>query len=203
MAGVVGVLIAVLSMAEGFRATMANTGAPDTAIVLRAGLGRRDDEHPHARGRDGDRGRPADRARCTRQGRLASAELFVIVDLMKASTGTNANAPLRGVEPAAFKVRKSKMLVEGRRFEPGRNEIVVGRAAAAEYSGPGVGVEAEARPERLGGRRHLRRGRHRAGLRAVVRRGTSSRRSTAAATAARRSTRSSRRPKRSPRSRTA
>src|SRR5512139_2990401 len=37
MAGVVGVLIAVLSMAEGFRATMANTGQPDTVIVMRAG----------------------------------------------------------------------------------------------------------------------------------------------------------------------
>jgi putative ABC transport system permease protein len=68
------------------------------------------------------------------EGRLVSAELFVIVDLVKASTLTTANAPLRGVEPVAFKVRNVR-LTQGRLFQPGRNEIVVGRAAAAEYAG--------------------------------------------------------------------
>ena len=37
MAGVVAVLVSVLSIAEGIRATMASTGSPDTAIVLRTG----------------------------------------------------------------------------------------------------------------------------------------------------------------------
>ncbi|MBE3071756.1 MAG: ABC transporter permease, partial [Acidobacteria bacterium] len=36
-AGVVAVFVAVLSMAEGFRATMADTGAPDTVVVMRSG----------------------------------------------------------------------------------------------------------------------------------------------------------------------
>jgi putative ABC transport system permease protein len=72
------------------------------------------------------------------EGPLASPELFVIVDLVKASTGTSANAPLRGVSPRAFKVRNVRM-AEGRQFVPGRNEIVVGRAAAAEYRNVSVG----------------------------------------------------------------
>jgi len=37
VAGVVAVLVAVLSIAEGFRRTLARTGAPDNALVLRAG----------------------------------------------------------------------------------------------------------------------------------------------------------------------
>jgi len=37
IAGVVAVFVAVLSMAEGFRKTMATTGTPDSAIVMRSG----------------------------------------------------------------------------------------------------------------------------------------------------------------------
>ncbi len=37
IAGVVAVMIGVLSIAQGFRHAMTATGAPDTAIVLRAG----------------------------------------------------------------------------------------------------------------------------------------------------------------------
>ncbi len=38
-------------------------------------------------------------------GPIASAELFVVVDVPKRATGTDANVPLRGVEPPAFAVR--------------------------------------------------------------------------------------------------
>jgi putative ABC transport system permease protein len=136
MAGVVGVLIAVLSMAEGFRATMADTGEPDTVIVMRAGS---DAEMTSVMMReDVTLIEDAPQIARTARGRAASAELFVIVDLMKRSTGTNAQAPLRGVSPAGFDVRRLKM-VAGRPFVPGRNEIVVGRSAAAEYSNLAVG----------------------------------------------------------------
>ena len=37
VAGVVAVMVAVLSIAEGFRETLRSTGSPDTAMVLRAG----------------------------------------------------------------------------------------------------------------------------------------------------------------------
>lgn len=138
MAGVVGVFVAVLSMAEGFRATMANTGSPDTAIVMRSGS---DSEMTSVMLRDditvaGD----APEIARTAAGPLVSAELFVIVDLVKASTGTVANAPLRGISPRAFEIRDVRM-VEGRQFVPGRNEIVVGSAAANEYRGLRVGSQ--------------------------------------------------------------
>jgi hypothetical protein len=70
---------------------------------------------------------------------VASAELYVVVDVPKRSTGTDANVPLRGVEPAAFEVRPKVRIVEGAAFRPGRNEVIVGRAAAREFAGLDVG----------------------------------------------------------------
>jgi putative ABC transport system permease protein len=72
-------------------------------------------------------------------GPVASAELFVVVDVPKRSTGTDANVPLRGVEPAAFAVRKDLKIIEGGRFQEGRNEVIAGKAAAREFAGLEVG----------------------------------------------------------------
>ena len=139
MAGVVGVLVSVLSIAEGIRTTMSSTGSPDSAIVLRTGSDAEMTSILMREDVDAIKDAPGI-ARRAGVGALASAELFVVVDLVKASTGTTANAPLRGVEPAAFAVREFKM-IKGRRFEPGRNEVVVGRAASAEYRGLDVGAD--------------------------------------------------------------
>lgn len=139
MAGVVAVLVSVLSIAEGIRATMANTGSPDTAIVMRTGS----DSEMTSILLNEDIVVVKDApevARAAGVGPLASAELFVGVDLVKASTGTTANASLRGVEPAAFRIRNFKM-VAGRPFETGRNEIIVGSAAASEFRGLAVGSQ--------------------------------------------------------------
>jgi putative ABC transport system permease protein len=70
-----------------------------------------------------------------KDGALASSELFVIIDLPKRSTGTDANVPLRGIDPRAFDVRGNIQIVKGRRPEPGRNEIIVGSGAAREFAG--------------------------------------------------------------------
>jgi len=133
IAGVVAVLVGVLAIAEGFRKVMTISGAPDVAIVLRSGA---DTEMTSGLSRDEVRtiSDAPGIARST-QGPLTSAEVFVIIDLPKRSTGTPANVPLRGVDAAAFEVRGNIQMVQGRRFEPGRNEIVVGAGAAREFSG--------------------------------------------------------------------
>ena len=138
MAGVVAVLVSVLSIAEGIRTMMANTGSAESAIVMRSGS---DAEMTSIMTREDIQAvkDAPEIARATGIGPLASAELFVTVDLVKASTGTTGNAPLRGVEPAAFKVRDLK-IVKGRMLEPGRNEVMVGRAAASQYKGLDVGA---------------------------------------------------------------
>ncbi|MFA5265116.1 MAG: ABC transporter permease, partial [Opitutaceae bacterium] len=73
------------------------------------------------------------------EGALASAELFVIINLPKRSTGTDANVSLRGVGSSAFTVHTSVKIVEGRRFEPGRNEVIVGVGAARQFAGLDLG----------------------------------------------------------------
>ena len=137
VAGVVAVFVAVLSIAAGFRAVMTTTGSPDRAIVLRGGSNA---EMYSVLSRDEVRiivGAPG--IARGGDGVLASAELFVIVDLPKRSTGTVANVPLRGVQPSAFAVRSEVRIVKGRSFEPGKNEIVVGSGAAGQFAGLDMG----------------------------------------------------------------
>jgi len=72
-------------------------------------------------------------------GPLASAELFVMINLTNRSTQTDGNLAFRGVEKAALSVRGDVKIVEGRKFEPGRNEMIVGVGAARTFAGTEVG----------------------------------------------------------------
>ncbi|MBI5385336.1 MAG: ABC transporter permease [Verrucomicrobia bacterium] len=137
IAGVVAVLVGVLSIATGFRAAMTVQGPDDVAIVLRSGA---DNEMTSGLSRDEVRLiADAPGVARTADGPLASAELFVMINLPKRSTGTDANVPLRGVGQAALAVRGDIRIVEGRKFEPGRNEIIVGAGAARSFAGLEVG----------------------------------------------------------------
>jgi putative ABC transport system permease protein len=134
---VVIVFVAVLSIAEGFRKTLVTAGSDDTAIVMRAGS---DTELTSGLALEETR-IIADAPGVLRNaaGAVASAELLVLVDLNKKGMGTPANVPMRGVQPAAFGVRDEVKLVEGRMFESGRSEVIVGRAAAQQFEGIEVG----------------------------------------------------------------
>jgi putative ABC transport system permease protein len=137
VAGVVAVFVGVLSIAEGFRAAMSSTGAEDIAIVMRSGT---DSEMMSGIGRDdAEIIKQAPGVLRDSSGPVASAELFVIVDLPKRSTGTEANVPLRGVQPNAMAARNGVQLVSGRMFEPGRNEVIAGVSAVREFVGLEVG----------------------------------------------------------------
>jgi putative ABC transport system permease protein len=139
IAGVVGVLAGVLAIAEGFRGVMKASGTPDVAVVLRSGA---DSEMTSGLTREEVRTiADAPGIARTATGPLASAEMFVIIDLPKRSTGTGANVPLRGVETPSFDVRGTIEMKQGRRFEPGKNEIVVGAGAAREFAGLDLGNE--------------------------------------------------------------
>ena len=137
IAGVVGVLVGVLSMGAGFRKALIASGSPDAAIVLRSGA---DSEMVSGFLRESTRF-IADAPGVARsdEGPLASAELFVIINLPKRSTGTDANVPMRGVERAALKVRDKLKLQQGRMFEWGQNEVIVGVGAANGFAGLELG----------------------------------------------------------------
>ena len=138
-AGVVIVFVSVLSIATGFTAAMRGSGSPSRAIVMRSGA---DSEMTSGlSGPDVDQIKQAPGMRRAGQAALASAELFVVIDLPKKSTNTPANVPMRGIEPVTRQVRDEMSLVEGRMLEFGTNEIVVGRGAAGQFAGLTVGHE--------------------------------------------------------------
>jgi putative ABC transport system permease protein len=139
IAGVVIVLVSVLSIASGFTAAMQESGSPSRAIVMRSGA---DSEMTSGvAGPEADIIRQAPGMRREGQRPLASSELYVIIDLPKKSTGTAANVPMRGIGPDTLAVRDNASIVEGRMFEFGTNEVVVGRAASAQFAGLTTGSE--------------------------------------------------------------
>ncbi len=139
IAGVVLVLVGVLAIAAGFRRALTSSGSKDVALVLRSGA---DNEMNSGLTREDTR-LISDAPGLARgaAGPLTSAELFVIVDLPKRSTGTPANVPLRGVSASSFDVRGNVQLVQGRKFATGKNEIIVGSGAARAFGGLDLGRE--------------------------------------------------------------
>ena len=133
IAGTVGVFVAVLAMANGFRATLMASGSPRNAIVWRAGA---DTEMVSAVSLDQfhvieDAAGVARDAR----GPLVSGEVVVIAAFPLSRTGTVANVQVRGVSPRVLEVRDNVRIAAGRFFQPGLAELVVGRNAAKTYSG--------------------------------------------------------------------
>lgn len=135
---VVMVLLSFLAMAYGFQRTLKSAGAPDIAIVLRGGSQTEinsvitreqvrliEDGPGIARNAQG---KP-----------LVSAELYIVVDGIKRSTQTKANIPLRGIGAEGAAIRKDIKLIAGRMFNPGANEIVVGKSLLSQFQGFDLG----------------------------------------------------------------
>jgi putative ABC transport system permease protein len=138
IAGVVGVLVALLAMGAGLQATMQSGGRDDTAIVLRGGsstesssvLVRNDvDAIEQAPGiaRDAD-GKP-----------MASAELVVAASVRQKGSDEVGNAQLRGIDPEAWALRPDLKIVKGRKFKPGLRELDVGEGAQRQFADMHVG----------------------------------------------------------------
>lgn len=138
IAGVVVVFVSVLSIANGFEAAMKSSGSPSRALVLRSGADSELTSGLDATGVDTIKQAPGIR----RAGRnpLASAELYVIIDVpKKAAPDSAANVPMRGIEPVALAVRDEVSLIAGRMFRFGTNEVIVGRGARGQFLHTNVG----------------------------------------------------------------
>jgi len=137
---VVAVLLSFLSMVKGFQQTLEGTGSEDVAIVTRSGSR---SELNSSMGRDTVNiittapgiAKNADGAP------VYSAELYVIVDGIKRSSGTEANLPMRGISLDGFALRDQVSIVEGRVFVPGTNEIIVGAGVLREFDGFELGKQ--------------------------------------------------------------
>ena len=139
IAGVVLVLVAVLSVAEGFQSVLKDAGSPSRVVVMRSGS--TSEMTSGLLGSETDIIKQAPGIQHNGQTPIASAELYVIIDLPKKTTGTSANVPLRGIEPTVLAVRDQAKITEGRMLQFGTNEIVAGVGAARQFSGLNVGSE--------------------------------------------------------------
>ncbi|HEV1285902.1 MAG TPA: ABC transporter permease, partial [Bryobacteraceae bacterium] len=137
IAGTVGVFVAMLSLARGFRATLVASGSPGNALVMRAGSTSEmmggvtldsvkiiQDAPGIARASDGP---------------LVTEEVVGVIPFPMISTGTDANVQVRGVSPNVLRIRTFVKIAQGRMFNPGLNELVVGKNASTTYAGLTVG----------------------------------------------------------------
>jgi putative ABC transport system permease protein len=138
LAGVVAVFTALLAMAAGFQSTLEAAGRPDVALVLRGGS-----QAELNSGLTREQGTIIKQSPGVAQGAdglpLASAEVIVIAELMKAGETTGSNITVRGVEQAAFALRPKLRIVEGRAFTQGVRELIVGQGVARQFEGVGLG----------------------------------------------------------------
>ena len=136
IAGVVGVLVALLAMAEGYAETLRKSGSEDTAIVLRgasaaevASVLSREDITQIAQA--------PGVAKSAKGEPLVSAETVVAANLPVKGTRTDeeASVQVRGVGDEAFAVRPQVKIVAGRKFQPGLKELIVGQGSARQFEG--------------------------------------------------------------------
>ncbi|HIJ38305.1 MAG TPA: ABC transporter permease [Rhodospirillaceae bacterium] len=136
---VVSVLLAFLAMSAGFRHTIRGAGSPEIALIMRPGSEaeinsalakeqlRLIEEAP---GIAFEGGKP-----------LVSGELYLVVDGRKRQGHSKANLPLRGIGAEGLALRRGFHITQGRMFQPGLNEIVVGSGLLKEFEGFELGKQ--------------------------------------------------------------
>jgi putative ABC transport system permease protein len=139
IAGTVGVFVAMLALARGFKATLVSSGQPANVIVQRVGA---DTEMTSAITIDEVRiAEEMPQVARDASGPLVSPEVVVIAAVpMRDSPDGEANVLIRGVGPRVLKVRDQVRIVEGRFLTPGLAEVVVGRGARNAYQGLDLGA---------------------------------------------------------------
>jgi len=135
--GTVGVFVAMLALAKGFKATLVSSGSPRNAIIRRAGATSEMESAVSTDQMHVIEGMPG----VARNGSepLVSPETVVVAAFPLKATGTDANVQVRGVSPRVLEVRDQVKIVAGRFFRPGLDELVVGRNVARTYSGFDLG----------------------------------------------------------------
>lgn len=137
IAGTVGVFVAMLSLARGFKATLVSSGSPDNAIVMRAGA---TSEMTGGVGIDTVKiiqDKPG--IALSADGPLMTPEIVLVAPIPLISTGTDANVEVRGVSKNVLEIRRNIKILQGRMFTPGLYEIVVGKNANVSYAGLTLG----------------------------------------------------------------
>ena len=141
VAMVVATLLAFLAMGNGFRKTVEGTGSDEIAMILGTGTS----------GSELNSTMPLSSVRVLEEARgiardaagkpIVSPETYVAVGATRRAGGGEVNVSFRGVTGNAAGMRPGFRIAEGRMFEPGTNELIVGAGVAREFAGFDVGNE--------------------------------------------------------------
>lgn len=128
IAATVAVLAGILSLQQGFETIFASRGRDDMVVLLRTGA-TSEGESAFDRERAQIALKEIPEIATDAAGKpLASAELY-LATLLPRKDGGKTNIPLRGVQPATFAIHGDNWsILDGRNFEPGTDEVVVGKA---------------------------------------------------------------------------
>jgi len=134
----VAILIGALALASGFQAALRTTGSPNNAIALRKGA---DDELSSGVTREtseilrarsdvaaGPDGRP-----------LASSDVLVLTYLPRIGQPGGSNVTVRGIEPSSLALRSGVHVTQGRMFNPGADEVIVGERMSKRFASCRIG----------------------------------------------------------------
>jgi putative ABC transport system permease protein len=127
----------MLSLARGFKSTLVASGSPGNALILRAG------SPSEMMG-----GITLDSVKIVQDapgiardaaGPLITQEVVGVIPFPLIATGTDANVQVRGVSPNVLRIRTFVRMAEGRMFNPGLSELIVGKNAVHTYAGLKLG----------------------------------------------------------------
>lgn len=134
----VAVLLAVLALVNGLRTAFESTGNPLNIIVIRkaatselvSGMSR--EKYQDLKFKPGI-------ARSASGEPLTSLEMVTVINLPSADGSGGFNVNLRGIEPNGIVLRDNLKIAQGRWFQAGRREVVVGKAIAERHPTAGLG----------------------------------------------------------------
>ncbi|MDP6972433.1 MAG: hypothetical protein QF921_13135 [Pseudomonadales bacterium] len=136
VAGVVAVLLGLMAMSRGYQAVLTETAQPDRALVMRAGREEMDGFVTNLE---------LGMLESISEIEILSGEVYATLTATMRDDGSSADVVVRGVTSDAFALRPEVQIIAGRRFEPGRGEIIVGVGALSMYEGLEIGDRLEVR----------------------------------------------------------
>ncbi len=128
----VAVLLSIMAMVEGLRSSLAATGHPLNLLVMRKGATAELNSNVTQEQFQTIKVKPGI-ARLPNGEPAVSLEVITIIILESPENPAGINISMRGLTETGFAMRDGIRIAEGRMFQPGRRELVVGKGLAKRY----------------------------------------------------------------------
>ncbi|MFN0111050.1 MAG: ABC transporter permease [Blastocatellia bacterium] len=134
----VAVLLSVFALVEGLRSSLASTGDPLNLLVTRKGATAELNSSMTPEQFQVIKVKPGI-AKLPNGEPMASLELVTVIVLESPDNPAGINISMRGLNAAGIAMRESVKITEGRWFQSGKREIVVGKGVAKRYPTARIG----------------------------------------------------------------